>query len=208
MSNEPSATPETPTTTPSPSPELSVTPLAGEPAAEPPKTEPVAVEPPVVLTAEHFKDLIPAGTDVSKDAHFTKFLETMNDSKLSAGDRATALYKLQGEVLTSLAEKQAADFTKMNDEWREKVFADPVYGGTKLAETTAAIGKLVDKYGDAELRDAMDLTGAGNHPAFVRMMAKIAKDMNEPTLNNTPVTPASQASIAEVIYNHPTSKGK
>lgn len=184
---------------------MTTTPPTTEPAAAPPaETAVPAVE---VLTVDHFKDLLPKDNpEAAKDPHFVKFLETMNDAKLSPGDRATSLYKLQSEVLQAISEKSAADFAKMNEDWQKQVSEDKEIGGANLQGSLAAVGKLVDKYGSPELRDAMDLTGAGNHPAFVKMMVKIAKDLNEPGPDTVPVTPASTQSLADRLFPK-TAKG-
>jgi hypothetical protein len=52
-------------------------------------------------------------------------------------------------------------------------------------EVNVRIGKLLDGVPDAKLasdfREAMDITGVGNHPAFIRMMDHFAKQLTEGT---------------------------
>ena len=52
-------------------------------------------------------------------------------------------------------------------------------------EVNVRIGKLLDGVPDAKLasdfREAMDITGVGNHPAFIRLMDHFAKQLTEGT---------------------------
>ena len=183
------------------------------PPTEPPTTEPAAPAPSLMsqklaeevvappLTIDAFKELIPAGVDASADPHFVKFLEVMNDPKLDATARGVELYKLQSDVMKGLSEKEAADFAKTNEEWQAATEADPLFANGKLAPALAQVSKLVDKYGTAELRSALDLTGAGNHPEVVKFFYKIAKDLNEPGADPINTRPASaEKTQAQRLY--------
>jgi len=126
------------------------------------------------------------------------FIDTLNSSDLSPAERANALLKMHQEALTAAGEAQTQAFLDMQKEWRERIESDPEMGGPNLEATRARIGKLVAQYGDAEFRQAVDLTGIGNHPAFAKFLDKIARDMTE----GGPVSgsPASGKSLAEKLY--------
>lgn len=92
--------------------------------------------------------------------------------------------------------------------WRNEVKADPEIGG-KLDQVKSTISKAIDGLGDAKLaagfREAMDFTGAGNNPAFIRAFYRLAQKVTEGT--NVPaggpaqVTPPGQRpSAAEALY--------
>src|SRR6266550_4527689 len=61
------------------------------------------------------------------------------------------------------------------EKWISEVKADPQIG-SKLPQVKATISKAIDGLGDAKLasefREAMDYTGAGNKPAFIRAFFK------------------------------------
>ncbi len=84
------------------------------------------------------------------------------------------------------ATAKAADesVTAMRAEWRDQVMKDPAIG-PKLDTVRADIGKALTNVlgaeGLAEFKAAMDLTGAGDHPAFIRTMMKFAAAVNEGT---------------------------
>lgn len=71
---------------------------------------------------------------------------------------------------------------EMRDEWRSKVKADSEIG-SKLPQVKATISKAIDGLGDTALardfREAMDLTGAGDHPAFIKAFYKLAQKVTE-----------------------------
>lgn len=67
-------------------------------------------------------------------------------------------------------------------EWVKQVKNDPVIG-PRLSEVTNTISRAIDGLGDAKLaqdfREAMDYTGAGNNPAFIRAFYKLAQKVTE-----------------------------
>jgi hypothetical protein len=67
-------------------------------------------------------------------------------------------------------------------EWVKQVKNDPVIG-SRLNEVTQTISKAIDGLGDAKLaqdfREAMDYTGAGNNPAFIKAFWKLAQKVTE-----------------------------
>lgn len=70
------------------------------------------------------------------------------------------------------------------EEWQNEIKNDPKIG-SKLPVVKASIAKMVDGLGDTKLadsfREAMDYTGAGNNPAFVRLMYALAQKYGEGT---------------------------
>ena len=71
---------------------------------------------------------------------------------------------------------------KTQEEWVKQVRADPQIG-SRINEVTQTIAKAIDGLGDAKLaadfRAAMDYTGAGNHPAFIKALYKMAQKVTE-----------------------------
>ena len=67
-------------------------------------------------------------------------------------------------------------------EWVDQIKADPDLG-KRLPEVKATVAKAIDGLGDpklaADFRQAMDVTGAGNHPAFVKAFWKLAQMVTE-----------------------------
>ena len=105
-------------------------------------------------------------------------------------------------------------------EWRSEISGDAKIGGTKLNETMASISKLVDSFGDAKVseafRDAMDYTGAGDHPAVVRGLHAIALKLTEggavrgggpsPEGQRQPNTPERPTAAQSIYPNLPSTQ--
>lgn len=79
-------------------------------------------------------------------------------------------------------EAGAAEYTKTRADWRNALAADPDIG-SKLPEVKVAVGRALDSLGDpklaADFRAAMDLTGVGDNPAFVKAFYRFAERMTE-----------------------------
>ena len=70
----------------------------------------------------------------------------------------------------------------MQEKWVAEVKADPLIG-PKLNEVKTTIARAIDGLNDPKLaasfREAMDFTGAGNNPAFIKAFYKLAQMVTE-----------------------------
>lgn len=157
------------------------TPPASDPPVSPPPPPPVeptqeeAPEPFVDYTADSLA--IPDDMEVDEAAR-DSFLKLANENKLPK-----AVVEQLVELQTGLA-RQASDrasqlVEQMQADWRKETEADPEIGGDKLEGVLSTIGKAIDQYGDDSLREAMEMTGAGNHPAVIRFVHKLASQLVE-----------------------------
>lgn len=172
------------------------------PTVEPPKALTSAEVPLAPLTVESLK--FPEGVELDKETSI-KFLDIMNDVKLSPGDRAQALVDLQANLMTSAQEAGSVAWNTLQDKWQAEVKADPDIGGAKFQETLTSVGKLMDQFGTQELRDAFDYTGAGNNPHVIKFLAKVAGMLTEGGHVSGAPTGQSQATAAQLLY--PSMKG-
>jgi hypothetical protein len=100
-------------------------------------------------------------------------------------------------------------FQDLQERWVEEVKADPAIGGTKLNGALAHAARAIDRLGGSELRQALDLTGAGNHPAVVRAFVALgrllAEDRFAPGASARPAPPRTPA---ETIYGSRPQGGR
>lgn len=157
---------------------------------EAPKTEAPKAEP---LTKEALT--IPEGFQAD-DASVGKFLEIANELGLSK-EGASKLVGLQAELAKQASEAGSKLWEETQTQWQDQVRADPEIGGTKLQENLGIIAKLLDSHGNAEVRQAFDITGAGNNPAVIKFLIKVGKELGEgkPVLGGPGNAPADAASI-------------
>src|SRR5262249_4660726 len=99
------------------------------------------------------------------------------------------------------AEAGLRAFVDLQNKWVSEIKADPDIGGGRLGATIASATRAIDRLAIPGLREALDLTGAGNNPAIVKAFARIgqmiAEDRFRPGNGAPPVAPRSPA---EVIY--------
>ena len=70
---------------------------------------------------------------------------------------------------------------EQNDKWVAQVKADPEIG-PRLNTVKATVAKAIDSLGPelgSAFREAMDYTGVGNHPAFIKAFYKLAQRLTE-----------------------------
>ena len=76
---------------------------------------------------------------------------------------------------------------KQVEDWAAEVKADPELGKN---ENLAAARLAIERFGSKELRDMLEVTGFGNHPALVKTFFAIGKAISEDTMvrggNTTP----------------------
>lgn len=95
---------------------------------------------------------------------------------------------------------------KQKDKWDEELKAE--FGGAYDKRVEVA-KKAVETFGGEELREAMNATGLGNHPAMVKAFAQIGKELLEGGLTNAEaqtsfgLTPADAQGRISVLKRDP-----
>jgi hypothetical protein len=160
---------------------------------------PPPAEPFTALLPDALK--FPEGVEVIPET-VTSFLEIMNDQTLSRADLAQKLVDLQlsesGKANEAAMTAAQSLWTETQDQWRAEAKALPELGGANLDKTLSAIKKGLDTIGaDKAFFDAMDLTGAGNHPAVIRVLYAATKHLQEgaPIGGTPPKGPISKADV-------------
>lgn len=133
-------------------------------------------------------------------------------------DQAQKLVEWGAKRETDSGNKSLETYNQMRTGWRAEVEADPEIGGGKLDATKAEIGKAIATLPPKlaqEFKDAMTLTGAGDHPAVVKTFLALAKSVNEgshvtggtPSVEGQrdPSKPARPSPAASMFPNLPTA---
>jgi hypothetical protein len=113
---------------------------------------------------------------VAKEA--SSIFKTMNLSQA----QAQQLVDFYTQKTTESANQPYQAWNEMQEQWVKEVKADPQLG-PKLNEVKTTIARAIDGLGDPKLaasfREAMDFTGAGNNPAFIKAFYKLAQMVTE-----------------------------
>ncbi|KFB89620.1 peptidase [Serratia grimesii] len=104
------------------------------------------------------------------------------------------------DIYPQIQQQQAEAWSKQIAEWGEQVKADKEIGGDKFNASVGAAQRALDQFGNPELREYLNASGLGNHPALVRFCAKVGKSMAEDSF----VVPnqGGQRSAADILYGN------
>ena len=118
---------------------------------------------------------LPEGMTLPDDAK-ASFTEIVTKNGIST-EAAQAMMDLYAKQAGGAAAAQTEAWKTMNEGWQAEVKADPEIGKDKYAGTLQTIAKVMDdpKLAPPGLKEAFNLTGAGNHPAVVKFVYNLAK---------------------------------
>lgn len=179
-------------------------PKPGDPpkAPEPPK----APDAPAAFALDKIK--LPEGMKAD-DPSTTAFGAILADDKLSPLERGQKLLDLYADVTKKGRDAATEAWNTVNKQWADTTLADKDIGGPKWDSTKSTIAKAIDSLGPelaAGFRQALDVTGAGNHPAITKALFTFASKLTEGThINGNP--PGQRPSIKDAFYpNSPDMK--
>jgi hypothetical protein len=128
-------------------------------------------------------------------------------------DAAQKLVDFQGGRLKDIVEAPHRAWADVTKQWTDAIKADPEIGGAKFDASRATAARVFDhtipgnpivrnEAEAAALREALDVTGAGNNPAVVRAFARLGALINAEPNGLVLGRPAASApkSAAEVLY--------
>ena len=148
----------------------------------------------------------PEGYELNEKAvgEFSTLAKELNLSQEGA-QRLVDMYVAQQKAN---AEEPFAAYDKMRDDWRSEIINDRALGNGKdnLNDATrAAIGRVKDALPQSErvaFEEAMNLTGAGDNPAFIRAMVAWSRALTEggSVTGSPPAAKPAKPSAAQAIY--------
>lgn len=198
---------------PTPAEPAAPTTVAATPPAEPtvaatPPTEPakpVEPEKPAETTATIDVSKVALPENFTRDdAKLKSVADIISDASLSPQDRMQKLIDFHTAALQEASKKDVDYWTGLQKEWGEANKA--TYGQEPTKHPTIiAIGKAIDSLGEkpaAAFREALDMSGMGNHPAIIAGLGILATKLAEPSQHVTGSPPSKTApkSLAEAFY--------
>lgn len=116
---------------------------------------------------------MPEGVELDQEAA-AEFVSIAKSLQLSQ-ENAQKLATIAGKIQQKQAEARAAQL----EAWVEQVRTDKEIGGDKLEENLGVARKAIDAFGSAELKEALEVSGLGNHPAVIKAFFKVGKAISE-----------------------------
>jgi hypothetical protein len=129
------------------------------------------------------------------------------DDKLSPQDRMQKLVDFHAAELKKASEASSKYWGDLQAEWQAK--AKETYGPEPAkSPKIVAVSKLIDSLGEkpaGELRDALEMSGMGNHPAIIAAFVNLAERLGEPKHVSGNPPSGRPATAAEAIYGKGTT---
>ncbi|HEX9446800.1 MAG TPA: hypothetical protein VF920_02435 [Dongiaceae bacterium] len=97
-------------------------------------------------------------------------------------ERAQSYVDLYAAKLKEAVESPYQLWAETQRDWQEQVKNDREIGGARLSANLGIAAKAVDRFGGDALRQALNLSGAGNHPEVIRAFIRIGKAISEDAL--------------------------
>lgn len=130
---------------------------------------------------ETYEDFdIPEGVEFD-EAGLKEYVAVAKQLNLSQTD-AQALISHEATRRADYVEAQISEWKAVQDEWVTSVKSDKEIGGPAYDQSLSNAKKFLTAYGTPELIQALNDTGMGNHPEFVRAFARAGKAMGEDNL--------------------------
>lgn len=142
----------------------------------------------------------PEGVEFAPEqlTEFTKFAK--DELKLPL-DQAQKLAEWYGKSIQTKHQSIEDAWKTTNEGWVKATKEDKEIGGDNFEKSVTAAKVAINKFGNPELINALNVTGFGNHPEAVRFFAKVAKAIGEDNLEpGQPKGEAKQQSAAEILF--------
>lgn len=150
------------------------------------------------------------------------FQEVLTKPDLDPQARGQELIHLHTTEMEKYAEHLAAEqhrvFAETRQGWVKDIKSDPQIGGSGFNTTMMAVARMRDLFVPKENIGAfnkfLSITGAGDHPEFIRMMANMAKRFDEPSPPPPSFKPPPDIGVRlgqrgrGALYDHPNSQAR
>lgn len=158
---------------------------AEEKPAEPEEKKPEDVKP-VELAPVEYKYTLPETIKLD-DAHKVELHGALDDFRKNPAEGVQKLIDLHNKTMqeydAQVVQRQHEAFNQMRDDWNKQVMADPELGGAGHQTAMQAIARMRDLAVPEKDRPAFEqflrITGAGDHPAFLKAMHNFARYFDE-----------------------------
>ena len=143
-----------------------------------------------------------ADYDFTLPEGFTANEELAGDLKALAKENGLSKEVTQkfADLGVKMQQQQAEAWQTQVDQWAEQVKADKEIGGEKFEQNIALAKQALDSFGGQELKDLLQSTGFGNHPAIVKAFYNIGKSVSNDTLVVSNGTSKESGNTANILF--------
>jgi hypothetical protein len=204
MPNSPAPNNQTPisdATAAQPVTPTAATPAPGTASAPPPPDSllgAAAAEPAAPIQYQDFT--LPKGVEVDGDT--LSAAKSLFAEQRLPQEQAQKLVDLYVARANAAAERNVAAWRDTQEKWAGEVKADPDIGGPRFPASVAAASRAIEWARVPGLKEALDMTGAGNNPAIVKAFVRFGQALAEDRFAAGNGGAPDQRSIAERLYNN------
>ncbi|OUO94729.1 hypothetical protein [Cloacibacillus sp. An23] len=126
---------------------------------------------------ERYELKMPDGWTLDEEG-LAELTPIMHELKAS-NEQVQAVADLYIRRMSAARERQMAAERETVKSWREELKNDAEIGGAKYEENLASVKKMLIKYGSEDFYNYLDDSGLGNYPPFVKVMVKIARELED-----------------------------
>jgi len=131
----------------------------------------------VAEVPEKYELKLPENFEANQEA-MEKFENIAKDSKLTQ-DQAQSFVDVFVEEVNRLQESYQSAFNDITKEWVKTAKEDKEFGGLNFNSNMSIVRDAINNYGNDELKLALNQTGIGNHPEFLRFAYKVGKALQD-----------------------------
>ena len=122
-----------------------------------------------------------------------------------SNEAAQELMDREEQAIVSYHEGQMKQVEEIRTGWLKAAETDKEIGGDKFKENAELAKRVVERFGTAEFKKAMNETGFGNHPEVIRIFVRIGKMMADDQLVHPKSQTGGSRPVEEVFYGSPTT---
>ena len=129
-------------------------------------------------------------------------VKALSEELKLTNEQARALLSKSGKSITDiLRAKQGANINN----WINEIKADPNLGGSNFKTTQANLARAMKRYGGSGAFEVLRDSGLGAHPAIVKMLNAIGKELGEETkfVNSKSQAPKPKNPLRSIYDNSP-----
>jgi hypothetical protein len=150
---------------------------------------------------ENYGDFIlPEGVEMDKAA-LDKAVPVFKQHGFTQA-QAQAMIDLRTEGVNDVLQSQQTAWADVQKQWRAEALNDPETGGAKYDQTVTDARKAIHQFGGPSLKAALDDTGMGNHPEFIKAFALMGKAIGEDNFSFGSPSGGPKKTLADRLYTH------
>lgn len=165
---------------------------------------------------EKYELSVPEGMELDEQA-LEKFEPLFREANMT-NEQASKFAAAYGEHVNGMVERAQTEtvqslqdqWIQQNKTWQGELLKDKEFGGANAKENFNIAKSVIDRFGGtkeeiAEIRKAMNQTGAGNHPEVMRLLFRVGKAMQDDKIHDNGLENGGKQK-ADLYPNSPTMK--